>query len=129
MFGTSWLPVSVFGDESICEDDELSGNGDQGDLWRFSMLSQALVEGLHVGIKARGAERGEIEDAAHDGASAPDDAEPITLAGLIRDWGEAGEHGDLLGGRAADLGEASKESCRDRKAEAWDRSEDSVTLG
>ena len=67
----AWLPSSILADEGIGEDDELSGDRDEDDFWGFSTGCEALMEGLHFGIEAAGAERGEIENAAHGWASAP----------------------------------------------------------
>src|SRR3974390_2190001 len=120
------LPHAILADQGVGEDDELAGDGDEGGLWRFAGGSQALVEGAHIGIEARGAEGGEIEDAAHAGAAAEDDASAVAFSRLIGDRREAGEHSALFGGDAAELGETSDQDCRGEEAEAWDRGQDGV---
>ncbi len=41
-----WLPSPVFADEGVCEDDELSHDGDEGDFGLFAVCEEAVVEGL-----------------------------------------------------------------------------------
>src|ERR1700738_252034 len=124
MFWRAHLPSSILADQGICEDRELSSDGDKGDFRWLSAGPETPVEGLHVGIEASGAEGCEIENTAHGRSSAPDDANAIALARLICDRGEAGEHADLLGGQAADLGEPGDDGCGSNKRHTRDRSED-----
>src|SRR5438105_6561799 len=96
MFGAVGLPHSAFADEDVGEHDELSGDGNDGELGGFSSGDEATEEGFHIGVKAGGGDGGEIEDAPYVGLAAPDDADALALAGLISDGGEAGQHADLL---------------------------------
>src|SRR5215216_3985888 len=96
MFGAVGLPHSAFADEDVGEHDELSGDGNDGELGGFSGGDEAIEEGFHIGVEAGGGDGGEIEDAPYVGSAAPDDADTLALAGLISDGGEAGQHADLL---------------------------------
>src|ERR1700683_5829708 len=101
-----WLPGAVFADEGVCEDDELSHNGDEGDFGRFAVYERAVVEGLERPVATRGGHRGHIEGAADVGASALDVAGAAALAAVPGDRGEADDHSGLFGRQGADLGEA-----------------------
>src|ERR1700683_741556 len=54
-----WLPGAVFADEGVCEDDELSHNGDEGDFGLFAVYEEAVVEGLERPVATRGGHRGQ----------------------------------------------------------------------
>jgi hypothetical protein len=103
------LPGAVFADEGVCEDDELSHDGGEGDFGLFAVCEETVVEGLERWIEAGGGDRGHVEGAADMGASALDVAGAAALAAVAGDRGEADEHGGLLGRQGADLGEADKE--------------------
>ena len=74
------LPGSIFADEGVGKDDELSGDGDKGGFWRFSSCCETLIEGPHIDIEPSGAKGGKIKDAAHGRASTPNDPDAVTLA-------------------------------------------------
>src|SRR5258707_1992955 len=99
------LPGAVFADEGVCEDDELSHDGGEGDFGLFAVCEETVVEGLERWIEAGGGDRGHVEGAADMGASALDVAGAAALAAVAGDRGEADEHGGLLGRQGADLGE------------------------
>src|SRR5260370_20316596 len=71
MFWRLMLPSSVFVDQGISEDDELSGDRDEGNLCGFSALCQAEIEGFHIGIDASSRHGSEVEDPAHTRPTAP----------------------------------------------------------
>src|SRR4029079_5381299 len=123
------LPHAVVTDEGVGEDHELAGDGDEGDLCGFSIVAQALVEGTHVGVEARGAKCREVESAAHGRASAEDDACTLTFARLIGDRSQAGEQAALFGGDAAEFAETGDQDGRGDETEAWYRSQDGVAAG
>jgi hypothetical protein len=56
ILGWNFLPGSVFGDEGIGEDDELSRDRDESDLGFFAIVPQALVKRLQSGVAATGGE-------------------------------------------------------------------------
>jgi hypothetical protein len=122
-------PGSILADEGIGEDSKLSCDGDEGKLWWFSGGGHALVESFHVGIEAPCGEGGEIEDPTDVGATAPDDADTVALAGLVGDRRQAREHGDLLDGALAELGQAGEQGCSDNKADTGDRGQDGIAPG
>src|SRR4029077_11821866 len=57
------------------------------------------------------------------------DADTLAVARLICDRSEAGQHADLFGGRAAELGQAGDKCRGDCEAEARDRGQDGITSG
>src|SRR5262245_10128705 len=120
MFWRLRLPSSILGDQRVCKDDELARDGDDGGLWGFADGSQALVEGMHIGIEAGSREGGEIEDGSYARASAEDDARTLAFTRLIGDRSKAGEHAALFGSDAAELGETGDQGCCGDEAEAWD---------
>src|SRR5260370_35462683 len=107
MFWRLMLPSSVFVDQGISEDDELSGDRDEGNLCGFSALCQAEIEGFHIGIDASSRHGSEVEDPAHTRPTAPDDATSFPLARLVRAWGYASPPADALAATAADLRQSS----------------------
>ena len=64
------LPGAVLRDEGVGEDDELSHDGDEGDLWLFSCGAEAAVDDLEVWVEAGRGEGGHVEGAAQLRASA-----------------------------------------------------------
>lgn len=38
-----WHPETVFLDQGVCEDDEFSHDGSEGDLGLFSLVAQAIL--------------------------------------------------------------------------------------
>ena len=54
------LPGAVFADEGVCEDDELSHDGGEGDFGLFAVCEEAVVEGLERWIEAGGGDRGHV---------------------------------------------------------------------
>src|SRR6202020_2440904 len=129
MFWGMRLPGSVFADEGVCQDHELSGDGDDGGLGRLSLCDEALEEGLESGIETRCGECSQVEDTAHGGPSSPDDAHSFTLARVVGDRREAGQQGDLSSTAAAELGQAGDERCCDPRAAAWNRRQDGIASG
>ncbi|QCI68013.1 enoyl-CoA hydratase/isomerase family protein [Phreatobacter stygius] len=80
-------PSAVLSDKGVGEDDELSSHGDEGAFGLLALGDQAVVETFHVGVAARGRERRQVENAAHPGASAPDDADALSFTRIIGDRG------------------------------------------
>jgi hypothetical protein len=48
-------------EDEVKEDDELTGDGSEGDLGRFILGAEALVKGLEDGVVRGGADRGHVE--------------------------------------------------------------------
>src|SRR5260370_2002139 len=110
MFWRLMLPSSVFVDQGISEDDELSGDRDEGNLCGFSALCQAEIEGFHIGIDASSRHGSEVEDPAHTRPTAPDDATSFPLARLPRDLGDASTQPALLAPAPAQLGRSTHQA-------------------
>ena len=121
-----WLncPSAVVGDEDVCEDEEFSGDGDEGLLGFFTVVSQAPIEVTQCGIAPGSGEGGEVEDIAHTLSSAPDAPVAAAFATVVGDGGEAGEQGNLLVRGGAELGQAGDEQERTDGADTGDGGED-----
>jgi hypothetical protein len=89
-----WLPGAVLCDEGVGEDDELSHDGDEGDLGLFSCGAESVIDGLEVWIAARGGKGGHGEGAAQLRASAADMAGAGLLVRERADFGKADDQGD-----------------------------------
>ena len=79
------LPEAVLCDEGVGEDDELSHDGDEGDLGLFSCGAELVIDGLEVWIAARGGKGGHVEGAAQLRASAADMAGAGLFAAIAGD--------------------------------------------
>ena len=71
MSGTG-LPDAIVADEDVGEDDELAHDGDERDLCGLPLGAEAIVDGLEVGVEARGRERRQVKGAAEVAAAAAD---------------------------------------------------------
>jgi len=123
------LPWSVFADEGVGEQEELAGDGDEGDLCDLSGAQETLIERLHIGIGAAGGQRCEIEGASDPGPAALDVSLALAVTGVVGDGGEAGEQGDLFGGQAAKLGKPGQQGCGDHRSDAGDGEQDHIASG
>ena len=83
-------------EDEVCGFDQLSHDGDEGDLRGFAVVDQALGEGLERGVASAGGHGGDIEQASGP-ASSPGD-EPLALVGAR--VSVAGGHADQGGGLA-----------------------------
>jgi hypothetical protein len=77
------LPKAVLADEGVCENEELSGDGHEGDLVRPPCGSEPLIKSLHWRIAAFGAERAEIQNTARRGASGSNQTLAFSRSGLV----------------------------------------------
>src|SRR5271166_6567938 len=129
MFWGMRLPSSIFTDEGIRQDHELSGNGDEDGLGGLSLCDESLEERLEGGIEPGCGESGQIKGTAHGGPSSPDDAHSFTFTRVVGDRREAGQRSDLCSTAAAELGQAGDEGCRDHRAETRNRGQDRIASG
>ena len=62
-----WLkrPGTISIDQCVCQDDELSGDGDEGDFGKFAVVSQAPIEVAQCRVVPGSGEGGEVEDIAY----------------------------------------------------------------
>ena len=112
-----WLkrPGTVSIDQCVCQDDKLSGDGDEGDFGKFAVVSQAPIEVAQCRVVPGSGEGGEVEDVAYTLSPSFDAALPAALTTVVGDGSEAGEQGDLLVGGGAEFRQAGDEQgCADR---------------
>ena len=82
---SSCLPWFSVSEDCVEDGEQLSHDGDQGELFRFAGLDQALVEGLERWVVFGGDEGGHVEGGADLGAAAPDGspaAHPAAVGGM-----------------------------------------------
>ena len=120
------MPFSVLSDEGIGEDDELSCDGNVGELCGFSFSDQVVVASFHGGVESGGADGCEIEAPPDAGSAAEDDTNALSLSGIVGDRREACEEGCLLAVQGAELGKIGDEGCGGDEAEAWDGGENVI---
>ena len=74
--------------------EQLSGEGDEGDLWGFACVAQALVESCECGIGPCGGEGCHVERLPDAGATAADGAFAAEGSAVVVVGGKAGEGRD-----------------------------------
>ena len=99
-----WGPTSIGLQESVCEDDQLSHDGCEGELGSLSCVGELVVLGLHVRIEAGRDEGWHVDGLADSGSASSDEAVSGPAAGLPGDWREAGETCRLAYIEGAELG-------------------------
>jgi hypothetical protein len=60
MSGTRF-PGAVVSDEDVREDDELAHDRDERDLGGLAFGAEAIVDGLEIGVEARGGEGWQVD--------------------------------------------------------------------
>ena len=98
-----WLPGSVFFDEDVSEDDELSHDRGGSDLGFLARVPEALVVVTQLRVAPRGGEGRKIDAGSHEGSPAFD----VALAGLgaavARQRRKAGEESGGLSRASAEF--------------------------
>jgi hypothetical protein len=84
-------PRAILLDECICDDDELSHGGGDGDFGEFSVLAEVLVEGFDGGIDADGDDGSHVERAACGYPSALDVRLSAPFSAVAVHRGDTGE--------------------------------------
>ena len=89
-----WLkrPGTVSIDQCVCQDDKLSGDGDEGDFGKFAVVSQAPIEVAQCRVVLGSGEGGEVEDVAYTLSPSFDAALP---AALTHSPGDSGINGPI----------------------------------
>ena len=123
-----WLPLSVFANAGVCENEELSHDGGEGDFSQFAFFDEAIMEGSERRVETSGGQRSHIESASDMGASALDVTGSAALAAIAGDRGEADEHGGFFGRQGADLGEAGDQGDRGCDSYAGDGGQKAIRL-
>src|ERR1044071_5022778 len=92
----SMFELGAIAENGVCDEHELSGDGDQGDLGGFAGFAQAFVEGLQARIAACCCDSRHVERIADALATSLDLAGAPELAAVDVEGREAGESRDLL---------------------------------
>src|SRR4051812_25285032 len=82
-----FYPWSSAGEDGVDEDDELAGAGHDGEAVGLAGFTQALVEGLEIGVPFDGGLSAGEEGGARAGTAAFDMALALMLAGLLDEGG------------------------------------------
>ena len=97
------LPQLISLQKDVEEGYELAHCGDEGDLWLFTGLAQAMMEGFDGRLMTHGRERCHIERASHARSTTADMALAAMQPRIAIDWGYSDESGNLLGTDMAEL--------------------------
>ena len=88
-----------------------------------------LGEGCEVGVVRAGGERRHVEGVSDARTPTLDGAVTDAFAALASDRCDAGEHGRLLAGAGAELGEVGDQDGGGDRSDAWDRGQDGIAAG
>src|SRR5580704_6864180 len=94
--GRLGIPRSIVPDDGVCQDDEFSGHGNDGDLSRFSGVGEPFVEGSERGIAADGGDGGHVEGGADTSAPAADVIAVDGGSAALRVWSQSGHARGLM---------------------------------
>src|ERR1700686_3682027 len=85
---------SVIFDKRVGGDEQLSGNGNEGELSGLSLVPQRLIGKLHLRIVTACHQSGHVEGGADTGSASGDGCAWRRIAGLADVRSKAGETGD-----------------------------------
>src|SRR5215475_1757671 len=88
-----WGRRGAFSEEGIGENDEVSHDGDDGDLWGLAGGGESLEDAPEIGIEADCDERRHEEGVAHFGPSATDETFAAPLSAVASHGRQASEAG------------------------------------
>jgi hypothetical protein len=123
------LPGDFFSGDGVEDDEELSGDGDEGELGRLAGLAQALVEGAQDGVEARAVHGREVERGADGGPAPADVAHPAQLPAVAGEGSDADQGGDLSASEVAELRQVDQQGARCAGSDARNRLEQAGELG
>lgn len=115
-----WCPYSVFFDQGVRQNDELSHDCCQRDFGRFARFDHTGVESAHVGIVPTGDEGRHLERVSQMFSATADGGASFPLSGLPCDRGEACQTGGGLGRERSDLGHVREDGLCDDGANTLD---------
>ena len=120
------LSVIVFVgfDERVGGDEELSGNGDERHLGRFSQQPQGLISLFHLRMMAAGNESCHVERGANAGPTAGNHRPRWRIAGLADMRRQPGKACNGPAVDAADLGQIGHQDGGNARADPRDRGQD-----
>lgn len=90
--------------QGVCDGDELSGDGGDDDLVRFSGVSEATCEGFLAWVVMCRDQCGLEHHVPQGTATSSDGPFPAKGSAVVRDRGQSSEGGSLFPGDGADLG-------------------------
>lgn len=115
--------------QGVCDDDELSHDGGDGDFRGFSGGDELLIFGFQVRIEASSDEGGHVKRLTDVGSPSADEALAFPLAGLPGDWYEAGERCGLFAFEVSQLGHGGDQLVGRDCSDAIHADEDLVAPG
>jgi hypothetical protein len=107
-------------EHEVCGFDELSHDGDDGDLGRFSGVAQALGEGFEARVEALGGDGGQVEHVARASPSAADEGLALPLSRLSIEGRYAEQGGGLPAPEVSQFGHADQQAgdCQEFRVKA-----------
>src|SRR5262245_16139777 len=119
-------PIAIFADEGIGENDKLAHDGGQSKLGLFAFRPKPVVEGLQIGIAARGRDGRHVQRLPDMGAAAFDPAQAPAVSGIIVEGSDASQGGDLSAAKQAELAQTGGERRGNSGPDALDRAENAI---
>ena len=115
--------------QGVRHDEELSHDGGEGKLRRFSRVNELRVLRLQIGIEANRDEGGHVKRAPYPRAATLYSRRALPFAGLSRDRGQACECRDLLCLESAKFRHVNEHGDRGEPAHAWNAGQNIHSLG
>lgn len=106
--------------------DELSHDRDDGDLWLFSGLDEALFEGCHDRVVITGDEGGHVGDVADRLAAAEDAPSAFEGSALAIERSDPDQRGGLAVRQRAEFGHQGEQGVGEDRADPRDRAQQGV---
>jgi hypothetical protein len=123
-------PWCAAGEDGVCEDDELSGAGNERDFVGVSGGDETLVEGNELPVPLEGGWQSSGVDAgSQPRTTAPDMALTVAFAAGIVEWGDASEGGGLLARQLSEFRHEHDDGKRGAQGKAVDAQYEIETLG
>jgi len=115
------LPGLSVTQDGVCDDEELSHEGDEGDLaWPAVLADEAIVEVLELGGMREGGASAVEEKAPHLGSTMADALAAFDLAAALGMGRQSDEGGDLLAGEVSEFGQVGEQGDDGRRPNAAD---------
>src|SRR3954471_12943800 len=123
------IPGGTVADHGVEGGDDLSHDGDDGDLRFLSSGCEAVVEGFEGRIVATGSQGGHVEHSPDGCAPAPDGAHPFHLAAVEVIGREPDDGRDLLAAHLAKFRQQRDKSEREDWTNTRHRGQEPITFG
>ena len=101
-------------------DEELAGDGHEGELGRLAGLAQSLIERRERGVEAGSGHRGQVEHGADRGAASADASGAAERSAIAGEGSDADERRDLAPSQVTELGQIDQQRAGDAGSDTRD---------